>query len=262
MPVETARREWRKLTTASGHLNRQVVFILVSAAVLLVIQFSAGSRGTFRTHLAPFFLEEWRGVLSWGWWFTMQGVTGFVLPVLILTVLFKRRPAEIGLGAGDWRFALTVAGLYLPLVIIGTWFLSGQASFRSVYPHYGPAALDWRFFVAYELFYLFYWIGWEYLWRGFLLFGTAPVFGVHAVFVQMLPFAALHLNKPVPEALLSIAGAIALGALVWRCRSFWIAIPIHALQMLSLDLWCTLRTRTGITDTGLDAFFQILRASG
>src|SRR5690606_9924025 len=90
MPVETMRREWRKLIVASSQLNRQTVFILVSAAVLLVIQFNFGSRTTFRTHFASFFVEEWRGVLSWGWWFTMQGITGFVVPVLILTVLFKR----------------------------------------------------------------------------------------------------------------------------------------------------------------------------
>ena len=105
-------------------------------------------------------------------------------------------------------------------------------------------------------------MGWEYLWRGFVLFGTAPTLGLYAIFVQALPFAALHVTKPWPEALLSIVGGIALGALVWRCRSFWIAVPIHAAQMMLLDFWSALRIRTGASGWGLEALGQALGALG
>ena len=90
--------------------------------------------------------------------------------------------------------------------------------------------------------------------------GTARTFGLYAVFVQAVPFALLHLNKPLPEALLSIVGGVALGALVWRCRSFWIAVPIHAAQMLVLDFWCTLRIRTGVSGVGPAALVELVRA--
>jgi hypothetical protein len=126
-----------------------------------------------------------------------------------------------------------------------------------MYPHLRIAATSWKVFVAWELMFIFYWLGWEYLWRGFVLFGTAPAFGVNAVFVQAMPFAILHLNKPMPEALLSIVGGVALGALVWRCRSFWIAVPIHAVQMLALDFWCTMRARTGAAGVGVEALRQM-----
>ena len=136
------------------------------------------------------------------------------------------------------------------------------AAFQEQYPHHTPATRDWSVFLIYEALFLFYWIGWEYLWRGFVLFGTAPTFGVHAIFVQTLPFAVLHVSKPWPEALLSIVGGIALGALVWRCRSFWIAVPIHAAQMMLLDFWCTLRVRTGASGIGLEAFFDLVAQLG
>jgi len=55
-----------------------------------------------------------------------------------------------------------------------------------------------------------------------------------------------------------VAGGLALGALVWRCRSFWIAVPIHAVQMLILDLWCSLRSRSGVTGTGFADLAQVL----
>jgi hypothetical protein len=115
-------------------------------------------------------------------------------------------------------------------------------------------------FLAYEALFLFYWMGWEYLWRGFLLFGTAPVFGRYAILVQAMPFALLHFNKPLAEGLLSVVGGLALGVLVWRCRAFWIAVPIHAAQMLVLDFWCSLRIRTGVQGIGLTALLELIRA--
>lgn len=253
-------REWGRLGAAARRIDRQAAFVLIMTVVFVFAQFTLGSRSFFRRELAPLFVAEWQGVLTWGWWFGMQGMTGFVLPALSLLLIFRRRPAEIGLGLGDWRPALAVAALYLPLVIAGTWVLSDSPAFQAAYPHYQPAARSWTFFAVYELLFLFYWIGWEYLWRGFLLFGTAPALGLYAIFVQMVPFAILHLDKPLAEALLSIAGGLALGALVWRCRSFWIAVPIHAAQMLILDLWCTLRIRTGVTGIGPAALGELWQA--
>lgn len=256
---EKVYNEWQRFTAFAQSLDRQAVFVLVAAALLMTIQFSVGKRSVFRDNFSVYFADEWQGVLSWGWWFGMQGITGFIIPLAAMTLLFRRSLSEIGLGAGDWKFALTIALMYVPLAIAGTWILSDQAAFQASYPHYSPAALDWRFFVVYELLYLFYWIGWEYMWRGFVLFGTAPVFGIHAVFVQMLPFAMLHLEKPVVEAVLSVVGAVTLGALVWRCRSFWIAVPVHAIQMFSIDLWCSLRIRTGVSGIGPEAFARLVR---
>jgi len=253
-------REWQRLAAAARELDRQTVFVLTTTIVLVILQQTLGSRRFFRTELAPHVAEDWRGLLSWGWWFAVQGVTGFVIPLLALVGLFRRRLAEIGLGLGDWKLASVLAVLYVPLVAVGTWVLSDGAAFQAQYPHYQPAAHNWRFFLIYETLFLFYWIGWEYLWRGFMLFGTAPTFGRYAIFVQTIPFALMHLDKPLAEALLSIVGGIALGALVWRCRSFWIAVPIHAAQMLILDFWCTLRIRTGVTGVGPGALVDLLGA--
>jgi len=235
------------------------MFVLSAAALFVLLQMNFGSRRLFRQELAPLFPEAWQSLMAWGWWFGMQGLLGFVLPVLCLVFLFKRRPAEIGLGAGDWRLAAKLALAYLPLVIIGTWILSDSPAFQTKYPHHPPAAHSWGVFAVYELLFLFYWFGWEYLWRGFVLFGTAHTFGLYAIFVQAMPFAILHYEKPFPEAVLSIVGGIALGALVWRCRSFWIAIPIHAAQMLILDFWCTLRIRTGVSGLTPGSLLEMLQ---
>jgi len=59
--------------------------------------------------------------------------------------------------------------------------------------------------------------------------------------------------------MLSVVGGILLGALVWRTGSFWIAVPIHWIQMFSLDLFSALRTRSGISGSGLSSILEMIR---
>jgi CAAX protease family protein len=252
------RREFKRISAAVARLDRQVVTVLLAAALLVILQMRFGGRSVFTRNFADSFETPWAELLPWAWWFGMQGVLGFLVPVAILLGVFKRKWTAVGLGLGDWRLASKIMAAYVPLVIIGTWFLSSGDEFLANYPHYAPAARDWRLFFIYEAFFVAYWIGWEYLWRGFVLFGTAPRFGIYAIFIQAMPFAILHFNKPFSEALLSLVGGVALGALVWRCRSFWIAVPIHAAQMLILDAFCSLRIRSGVRGVDLDALKDVL----
>ncbi len=245
--------ERQRLVKGLQSLDRQTTVVLILSAFLLIVTFKLGSRDFFLDHIFP----DGTRLQAWGWWFSIQGVTGFLIPVLVLLVGFRKRPKEIGLGLGDWKLALTLFAAYMPVVIIGTWILSDGRVFQVEYPHYREAVNSWSVFVIYQSLFLLYWIGWEYLWRGFILFGTAHSFGVHAIFVQALPFALLHVHKPTSELVLSLLGGIVLGTLVWRCRSFWIAVPIHSMQMLALDYWCSLRIRTGASGLG----FEALRAA-
>lgn len=256
------RQEWDRFANAIRKLTpaqKQAAIVLIAATVLILLQLTFGTRSFFRTHFAESFAPENRALASWAWWFGWQGITGFLIPLIILLVWFKWKPSKAGIGLGDWKLALTLAAIYIPLVAIGTWFLSADPAFMGQYPHLRAAAFDWQMFAIYHCFFLIYWIGWEYIWRGFVLFGTAPAFGpVAAIVIQMVPFAVLHASKPAAEVFLSIIGGLALGALVWRCRSFWIAVPIHAAQMLILDLWCSLRWRTNDSGLGLESLWNVL----
>ncbi len=258
------RRELRAFLGAARTMDRQAVVVLILAAALAVLQFAIGDRDVYHDLFGGRLSPEWDGLWGWGWWFAVQGVLGFLVPVAVLVLGFRQSAADAGLGLGDIRFAGTLALLYLPFVIVGTWVLSARPDFQGNYPHYGLAATNWQIFWAYQGLFLFYWMGWEYLWRGFVLFGTRRALGLWAILVQMVPFAAMHAEKPWPEALLSVVGGVALGALCWRARSFWIAVPIHWAQMFFLDLFCALRVRSGIAAPIVDgigpgAFAEILR---
>lgn len=254
-------REWDALKGTLKKLDRQTVVVLSSAALFVIVHNEFGSRRFFRSLFSDFPSIAGDAFNQWTWWFGGQFLMGFVLPVVILLLVFKNKPKEIGLGLGDWKLASVLAALYLPAVLVGCWILSADADFLAKYPHHSAAARSWSVFIKYEIIFVLYWVGWEYLWRGYVLFGTAKTFGIYAIFVQALPFAVLHINKPFEEAILSIIGAIALGGLVWRCRSFWIAVPIHAFQMMAIDFFCSIRSRTGEMGMGFDDLFRAISGS-
>jgi uncharacterized protein len=255
------RREIQTLGRALVELDRQTAIVLAVAATLGMWKYTFGTQAFFARNLAPALRVDAHGLGGFAYSFATQGLTGFLIPVVLLLFVFRRRPGDIGLGLGDWRLGLTLLGLYVPIVAAGSWLLSAGTAFQQKYPLFHAITQDWQLFAAYELLWILYWIGWEYLWRGFVLFGTAHTFGRWAIFIQMLPFAALHAQKPIAEAYLSIVGGLLLGAVVWRCRSFWIAVPIHFVQMLSMDLFCTLRARSGVQGIGLRSLLDAIAGS-
>ena len=95
--------------------------------------------------------------------------------------------------------------------------------FQRYYAHYGPqgALWPWLGFFVVDMW------AWEFFFRSFMLFGLEPAMGELAIYVQMIPFAIAHLGKPQIETLSSIAGGIAIGYIVRRCRSFWPAFALH-----------------------------------
>ena len=54
-------------------------------------------------------------------------------------------------------------------------------------------------------------IGWEFFFRGWILFGYARKFGPEALWLHAVPFALAHIGKPEVETLSTIFGGFAFG---------------------------------------------------
>ena len=68
---------------------------------------------------------------------------------------------------------------------------------------------------------------WEFFFRGFLLFGLKEKFQEKSIFIQMVPFALMHLAKPEAEALSTVVTGTLFGFIAYRSGSFWPAFIIH-----------------------------------
>ena len=72
-----------------------------------------------------------------------------------------------------------------------------------------------------------YLFAWEFIFRGFLLFGLKERFSDGSILIQMIPFVLTHLGKPEIETISTIIMGIYFGYVAYRGNSFWPAFIIH-----------------------------------
>ncbi len=142
-----------------------------------------------------------------------------IIPLGITVFVFKEKPSDFGFKLGDWKTGLLLT--FLGLLFMGPiiWFLGTRNSGMQGYYNYSQEGLIWK--KALELF------GWEYLFRGWILFGYARKYGPDALWIQAVPFAVAHLGKPEVETLSTIFGGFAFGWVAWRTGSFVYSFFIH-----------------------------------
>jgi len=147
----------------------------------------------------------------------------FVIPMLLILLLFRDKPADYGFQLGDWRRGLmwTVIGCIGMAVIL--WFVAKTPAMQRYYDAKAPDSTPYLIYInAVDLF------GWEFMWRGFVLFGLAQVLGPGpAIWLQAVPFAFMHLGKPEIEAITTIFGGAAFGFVAWQTGSFFYPFLIH-----------------------------------
>ncbi len=147
----------------------------------------------------------------------------FVIPMIIILLVFRDRPSEYGFRIGDWRTGLiwTVIGCIAMAVIL--YFVARTPVMQRYYAAKAPDNVLYLLYItAVDLF------GWEFMWRGFLLFGMAAVIGPGpAIFLQAVPFAFMHLGKPELETMSTIFGGAAFGFIAWQSGSFLYPFLIH-----------------------------------
>ncbi|MFK7800056.1 MAG: CPBP family glutamic-type intramembrane protease [Anaerolineae bacterium] len=147
----------------------------------------------------------------------------YLIVPLIVILLFREKPVDYGFGFGNWQEGLLwTAGACLGMAII-LWAVARTDSMQAYYS-VRAAPQPWRviYLTGVDL------LGWEFIWRGFLLFGMARVLGVGpAIWLQAVPFAFMHLGKPEIETMTTIFGGAAFGFVAWRTNSFVYPFLIH-----------------------------------
>ncbi|MBC8335323.1 MAG: CPBP family intramembrane metalloprotease [Anaerolineales bacterium] len=142
-----------------------------------------------------------------------------IIPLLFILFIFRENPKDYGFQLGDWRvgLTLTLSGIILVTPILW-WLTRSSFGMQSYYEGY-LAGLPWNTF--FDL------LGWEFLFRGWLLFGYARKFGPDALWLQAVPFALMHVGKPEIETLSTIFGGFVFGWIAWRSRSFLYPFLFH-----------------------------------
>lgn len=240
--VQTIREELAALLI-------EPTMIICGASALLVISHYNGSTMYFHEVFGALAAgHPAMAVLAHEYWFGMSVVLYLVAPLLLSKATNGSFHQKYGLGLGDWRQGLSIAALFLAIMLPIVWYASTTESFKGHYPLAGSSAYNLSvpegfraslpLFVVYELGYLAYFIAWEFLFRGWMVHGLLPWFGrTGAILVQVAPFVIMHFGKAEPETLGAVIAGVALGVLSVRTRSMWYGALIHGVVAVWMDCW-------------------------
>ena len=144
-----------------------------------------------------------------------------VIPLLIIILIFRDKPSQYGFTFGNWREGLLwTAGAMIAMAPI----LYFSARTPDMIRYYASSSRSVGHVISISALDLF---GWEFIFRGFILFGLMRVAGPNAVLLQAVPFALAHMGKPELETMSTIFGGAAFGFVAWRTRSFVYPWLIH-----------------------------------
>jgi membrane protease YdiL (CAAX protease family) len=160
----------------------------------------------------------------------------YALSPFPLFFLFRRKLKDYGISFGrfkQWLRETAVFYLIMFLILLVVFKFTGM---KYYYPLYRKAGQGIEYFLLYEGVQLIHMLGWEFFFRGFMLFGLEKKFGRASILIQTIPFAIMHYRKKPMEAYGSIFAGIFLGILGLRARSFLPCFILHFLVALSADI--------------------------
>jgi membrane protease YdiL (CAAX protease family) len=151
----------------------------------------------------------------------------FLIPLGVILLLFRDDPRRFGLTLGNWRKGVFFCVLGIALMAVVIALLAQLEEFQRYYSigiFERPQAARIVEFALRQGIYMF---SWEFIFRGFMLFGMKERFGNLAVWIQAIPFAIMHLGKPELETLSTIFGGAAFGYIDLESGSVLPSFVIH-----------------------------------
>ncbi len=214
--------------------------ILLSAPVLLSIWWCYGKADALGRCFPDLLDDPLHDFYGYLWQFFAFFVLVFVIPVLFIKYRLKRPLKDFGFGLGDRKFGFIGIAVTIPFLVVPVLFAASRLpEVRHEYPLARVLFQRHDLVVWYELAYiLFYYVAWEFFFRGFLLFGLKERFGtMNAVIIQIIPSCLIHLGKPESELFGSIVIGVVFAAIALRTRSFWYVLMLHAANGVLNDLF-------------------------
>jgi hypothetical protein len=220
--------------------NLRAAAVLVTAAVCLVIPKYFGSPQSFG-HFP--WLASLFGPLPYPdlhphlFWASFKLVHYGLVPWLCIRFVLRSSARAHGFKLvwepKVWALYLGLLAFVLPLVYLA----SQDPSFLRTYPKYAGAGASLEQLLLWEGAYAFQFLMLEFFFRGFLIFALARAIGSLSIFVMVVPYAMIHLSKPLPECLGAIVTGVVLGTISLRTGSIFGGVIVHSLVGLSMDLF-------------------------
>jgi len=234
---------------AKINVDRRTKVILASSIILMLCYFIigrvtvSGSKNLLVfSFIAPIF-GEIADVYQYVFQFFAAFIFLFIIPMIIVKYILKEEFSRHGLQAGEVRFGLVMFALGVAILVPAMFFSASMPEVHAEYPLSKLISRSLVVLVLYEASYLFYYISWEFFFRGYLQLGlvserTTKLGIFLALLYQSFFSTIMHVGKPAGE----ILGAAAIGPIFgWvslRSKSVVYLIGIHYIIGVTTDISC------------------------
>jgi membrane protease YdiL (CAAX protease family) len=232
-----------KLSELTERKSLKTVFIILSTAGFFTLHRYLGSFEFFTAHFHQQSLIKDVQASSQYYRWSVAFILYFVLPALIIKIGFRENLRDYGLFIKKPLIALFITLLGIVVVSPFLYYGSKMPEFLSFYPAVHNAGASRYLFFKSSVFYFFFYIGYEFMFRGYLFLGTKDDIGYwQAVSLSTLATVILHVTTPVKEMAISFLLGIIFPIIVDRFKSVWPVILIHAYIGIAFDYWAIINS--------------------
>lgn len=158
------------------------------------------------------------------------------LPVFIIKRVLREQLRDYGVGLGIRKRTLRSFLFLAPAFVLAGYFGSRDASLLEEFPINPNAGESAWLFALNAATLLVFCAGWEFYFRGFMLFGLRDSLGdANALLIQMLVSSLLLIGAPAPVAFGGILVGLLWGILALRSGSLLSGMSQHFLLGITLD---------------------------
>lgn len=215
-------------------------FAMIYAVVILFVYCYFGSYSFFEkafTHVVnvPYWKIIYHNFMSF--------ILFFCMGVVFTTLFTKTEFKDLGIKRGNVKLGIIICLIATPLAILCGLSCVLDSGMRTIYPLVDFNIIKPIQIVLYFISYLCYYIGWEYLFRGLLFFGTKQKVGVvSAILISTLISALIHTSiagfgKPMIETLSAIPAGLIFAYVDYKVDSLYPSLYIHTMIGFSTDIF-------------------------
>ena len=183
-------------------------------------------------------LDYWQYIFQFG--ITMLLL--FLIPLLIIKYHFKENFKDYGLRLGKKKIGLILTIIFTVVLFFVSIYTSQQSSFMTEYPLSKTVGISWALLIFYEINYLFYFVGIEFMYRGYIQWGlkreNTTFKGIIIIIVIQTTLSTLfHIGKPIEEITAAIALGPVLGYAALKIDSIWYGMLLHFVMNIFMDIF-------------------------
>lgn len=164
-----------------------------------------------------------------------------MVSVLIIAILPEKGLQEFGLNLRFTEFPPWWSWLLIPLILILAYFSARTPANLQQYPQIRAKEWTPAILIISSLSWILFLIGYEFLFRGFVLFASLDIMNpVPAIALNTTIYAFAHFYKGPGETFGSIPAGILFCYLTLLTGNIWTAVILHAVMALSNE-WFSLK---------------------